>query len=182
MFVKRSSQSSATCDWELKQCVGRLKLLAKSMTGEEVAQQIIVVLSTELGITPQFIVAAMRDRASVNDVAMRTIKIVYNQLLDVGCFSHTLDHVGERMNMPILDGFCKAWIGLFSRSPKSRLLWRTQTGLPVPSYSATRWWSKFEVIHKMLTAFGDVEKFLENDDLPPATSTKLLQVLNDPES
>ena len=32
----------------------------------------------------------------------------------------------------------------------------------------------------MLTAFGDVEKFLENYDLPPATSTKLLQVLNDP--
>ena len=34
--------------WEPKQCVGRLTLLAKSMTGEEVAQQIIVVLSTEL--------------------------------------------------------------------------------------------------------------------------------------
>ena len=32
----------------------------------------------------------------------------------------------------------------------------------------------------MLTAFGDVEKFLENDDLPPATSSNLLQVLNDP--
>ena len=168
-----------TDDWELKQCVGRLKLLAKSMTGE-VAQQIIVVLSTELGIPSQSIVAAMRDRASVNDVAMRTIKVVYNQLLDVGCFSHTLDHVGERMNTPILHDFCKAWIGLFSRSPKSRLLWRTQTGLPAPSYSATRWWSQFEVIHRMLTAFGDVEKFLENYDLPPATSTKLLQVLNDP--
>ena len=62
-------------DWELKQCVGRLKLLAKSMTGEEVAQQIIVVLSTELGIPPQSIVAAMRDRASVNDVAMKISKL-----------------------------------------------------------------------------------------------------------
>ena len=87
-------------DWELKQCVGRLKLLAKSMMGEEVAQQIIVVLSTELGIPPLPILATMRDRASINDVAMRTIKVVYNQLLDVGCFSHTLDHVGERMNTP----------------------------------------------------------------------------------
>ena len=125
-------------DWELKQCVGRLKLLAKSMTGEEVAQQIIVVLSTELGIPPQSIVAAMRDRASVNDVAMRTIQVVCNQLLDVGCFSHTLNHVGEQMNTPILQDFCKAWIGLFSRSLKSHLLWRTQTGLPAPSYSATR--------------------------------------------
>ena len=32
----------------------------------------------------------------------------------------------------------------------------------------------------MFTAFGDVEKFLKNDDLPLATSTKLLQVLDDP--
>ena len=25
---------------------------------------------------------------------------MYNELLDVGCFSHTLNHVGERMNTP----------------------------------------------------------------------------------
>ena len=84
-----------TDDWELKQCVGQLKLLAKTMTGEEIAQQIIVILSTEFGISSNLIVAAMRDRASVNDVAMRTIKVVYNELLDVGCFSHTLNYVGE---------------------------------------------------------------------------------------
>ena len=48
----------------------------------------------------------MRDRACVNDVAMRTIKVVYNALLDVECFSHTLNHVGERMNTPILHDFC----------------------------------------------------------------------------
>ena len=84
-----------TDDWELKQCVGRLKLLAKTMTGEEIAQQIIVILSTEFEISFNLIVTAMRDRASVNDVAMRTIKVVYNELLDVGCFSHTLNHEGE---------------------------------------------------------------------------------------
>ena len=108
--------------------MGRLKLLAKTMTGEEIAQQIIVILSTEFGISSNLIVAAaaMRDRASVNDVAMRTIKVVCNELLDVGCFSHTLNHVGERVNTPILHDFCNAWIAFFSRSPKFRLLWRTQ--------------------------------------------------------
>ena len=55
----------------------------------------------------------MRDRASVNEVAMRTIKVVYNELLDVGCFSHTFNHVGERMNTPILHDFCNAGIALF---------------------------------------------------------------------
>ena len=50
-----------------------------------------VILSTEFGISSNLIVAAMRDRASVNDVA---IKVVYYELLDVGCFSHTLNHAG----------------------------------------------------------------------------------------
>ena len=36
------------------------------------------------------------------------------------------------------------------------------------------------VIYQVFTAFGDVEKFLKNDDLPLATSTKLLQVFDDP--
>ena len=111
---------------------------------------------------------------------MRTISVVYNEPLDVGCFSHTLNHVEERMNTPILHDFCNAWIALFSRSPRSLLLWRTQTGLSAPSYSSTHWWSQFEVIHSMLKTFSDVKKFLERDDLPPATSTKLLQVLDDP--
>ena len=123
----------------------------------------------------------MHDRASFNDVEMRTIKVVYNELLDVGCFSHTLNHVGEQMNIPILHDFCNAWIALFSQSPRSRLLWRTQTSLLAPSYSSTQWWSQFEVIHSMLKTFSDVKKFLERDDLPPATSTKLLHVLDDPE-
>ena len=48
-----------TDDWELKQCVGRLKLLAKTMTGEEIAQQVIVILSTEFGISSNLIAAAM---------------------------------------------------------------------------------------------------------------------------
>ena len=140
-----------------------IELLAKSMTGGEVAQQIIVILSTELGIA-HYIVAAMRDRASVNDAAMRTIKVLYNQLTDVGCFSHTLDHVGDRMNTPVLNDFSEGWIGMFSRSPKLRLLWRTQTGRRVPSYSTTRWWSRFEVIDQILTAFGDVQTFIMSND------------------
>ena len=104
-----------------------------------------------------------------------------NELLDVGCFSHTLNHVAERMNTPILHDFCNACIALFSRSPRSHLLWRTQTGLSAPSYTSNRWWSEFEVIHSMLKTFSDVKKFLERDDLPPATcTTKVLQVFDDP--
>lgn len=119
-------------EWKVKQCVVRLKLLSKSMTGEECAQLplqnwqlLLILLWPQCGIE--------------HEVAIKTIKVLYNKMMTVGCFSHTIDHVGKRMKTPLLDSFMQAWIGLFSRSPKSRLLWKNQTGLSPPSYSATRW-------------------------------------------
>ena len=67
----------------------------------------------------------MQDRASINNVAMATVKVLYPDVFDVGCFSHTIDHVGERFHIPMLDEFVSAWILLFSHSPKARLAWRT---------------------------------------------------------
>jgi len=123
----------------------------------------------------------MHDRASVNDVAIRTIKVVYPALLNVGCFSHTLDLVGGKFNTPHLSDFMTAWVSLFSHSPKARLLWREQTGQSVLSYSPTCWWSRWELMKQLLELYGDLETFLRrHDDLAPATRNKLLQHLDDP--
>ena len=91
--------------WCIKQRTARLMLLARSMTGEELARQLIVCLSTELGINGDHLIATMRDRAAVNNVAIQTLQIIYPHILDIGCFSHTLDHVGEKMYTPVLDKF-----------------------------------------------------------------------------
>ena len=127
--------------FNIKQLVVKLKLLAKSLTGEELAHELIVCLSTELGIAPNLLLACMHDRASASNVAMHTMKIIYPKMFDVGCFSHTIDHVGEHMCTPVLDDFMK-WISLFSRSIKAKLAWQTQVCLKPPSFSVTRWWSK----------------------------------------
>ena len=169
-----------TNNWKIKQSVCRLMLHAKSMTGEKVVCQVIMALSTELGVPGQLVLAAMRDRASVNHIAMRTVTVVYNQMLDIGCFSHTIDHVGERMKIPVLNEFSKGWIGMFSRSPKACLLWRILTGIAQRSYSPTRWWSRFEVLHQLHTSFGNFLGFLESENLPAASSHSLLKILHDP--
>ena len=89
----------------IEQRLVKIELLAKSLNGEEVAQELINVLSTTLGITSHYVVATMRDRASVNNVAIRTLKILYPNLLDIGCFSHTLDLVGDHFKLPQLTEF-----------------------------------------------------------------------------
>ena len=80
-------------------------LLSKSLSGEEVARLLVDVLSTKLGVLTTNVVAATRDRASVNSLAMRTVCVLYNRVFDVGCLSHTLDHVGEKLDTPFVDEF-----------------------------------------------------------------------------
>jgi len=83
------------------------------------------------------------------------------------------------MKTPILDQFFKAWVGMFTRSPKTGARWRALTGLPPPSYSVTRWWSRYEVLVKLMSTFGDVLNLLEEDDISPANASKLRAILED---
>ena len=93
-------------------------------------------------------------------------------MLDIGCYSHTIYHVGEKFKTPTLDMFGKYWISLLAHSPQARLLWRDRTGQSVKTYSETQWWSRF--------FFCDVLPFLqENTQLAPATRAKLLDIFSD---
>ena len=166
-----------------------MQLLSHSLKGEEVAQEIIHVLSTDYSIASKHLLAAMRDRASVNNAAMRTVAVLYPEMIDIGCFSHRIDRVGEHFKTPHLHEFGMYWVNLFSHSPKTRLRWREQTSRAMPSYSPTRWWSRWEIFYRIMVQFGDVEPFLHcnepflhcNEDIAPATKAKLLSFFTDNE-
>ena len=120
-----------------------------TMTGEEIAREVISILQVAYGIGAKQLLACMHDRASVNACAMRTIKVVFPHIVGVGCYSHTIDLVGEKFDTPILDKFIRLWISLFAHSSLAKIEWRTKTGVSMKSYSATRWWSKWEVFHQV---------------------------------
>ena len=52
----------------------------------------------------------MRDGVSVNNVAIQTFKIVYLLVINICCFSHTIDHVRVRFETPGLSEFITLWI------------------------------------------------------------------------
>ena len=166
--------------WSPQQRLVRLQLLAKTMCGDEIARELVTILSIELSIPPEKLLAAMRDRASSNGVAMRTLKVVYPHLLDVGCYSHTIDHVGEHFVTPFVDEFTKPWLGMFAQSPRARLAWRERTGRSMATYSETRWWSLWEVLKQVMLYFGDIVPFLQENELASATRGKILAILGDP--
>ena len=169
-----------TSDWSIKQRLVALKMLQKSLTGEEIAREVICTHSIDYHISPTALLACMRDRAASNNVAVRTLKVLYPHCVDIGCFSHTLDHVGEKFQTPVLEEFLTGWINLFSHSPKNKALWLEQTGKSMKTYSATRWWSWWEVMEQLMVQFGDVAPFLQWDEVgSPSTVMRLRNILSD---
>ena len=167
-------------NWEVKQRLVRLGMLTKSITAEELARELINVLSVSYGIKSHLLVASMRDGASINEAAMRVAKVVYNEVLDVRCFFHTLDIIGEKFKLPFLMDFSTAWISLFSHSPKTKALWKEQTGRSMASLSKTRWWSRWEIYKQLLLQFGDIMPFLQNHtDIGASLRPKMLAMLSD---
>lgn len=114
-------------DWCIEQRLVALKMLQKSLTGEEIVREVVSTLSIDYHISSTSVLASMRDRAATNNVALRTLKVLYPHIVDIGCLSHTIDHVGEKFDTPVLSEFISWWISLFAHSPKNRALWRERT-------------------------------------------------------
>ena len=160
----------------------RLEILAKAMKGEELAQRLMSCLAVEYKFGPSVVIGAMRDGASVNGAALRQLSFFYSELLDIVCFSHTIDNVGNHFEFQVLDLFFRYWIGMFSHSYNTRLLWREKTGQSIQTYSETHWWSKWEVLNQVLIYFGFVEPFLrENEEICPSSRGHLLEIVDNPQ-
>jgi len=62
-------------------------LLARPVTGDELAQEVLTFLSTELGAASTKLLASIRDRASVNGKAMHTIGIMFPVVMTLAAYA-----------------------------------------------------------------------------------------------
>ena len=62
---------------KIEQQLVRSLLLAKSVSGDELAREVLSAFSAELGVTSSKLLACMRDGASVNTKAMVTLTVMY---------------------------------------------------------------------------------------------------------
>ena len=60
-------------EWNVKERLVRMRFLAKSLSGEEIARVIIEKISREYSMKSELVIACMRDRASSNNVAVSLV-------------------------------------------------------------------------------------------------------------
>ena len=150
-----------TADWEIKQRLVRLQLIVKSLKGDDLAREIITVLAQQYNVQNSSLCAAMRDGASVNGAAMRTVKVVFPKVVDVRCFSHAIDGIDSHLNIPTLRRFLQLWNALFGHSPATRIAWKERMGISNKSYAPMRWWSWWEVANQIMLQFAEIHPFLQ---------------------
>ena len=170
-------------NWSIIQRLVRIDICSKSVNADELAQVLNQCLSVDYGVNTNSLLAAMRDGASVNQAALDRIAFIFPKMLNVVCFSHTLDNVANHLVIPTLLEFGSVWIRLFRHSYKAKLLWKDLTGQRPRSYSETRWWSKWEVYQQIVMQFGDIGRFLIEAEAPkvgPQLLPQLQAILSDP--
>ena len=128
----------------LKQRLVSFKLIKSSVNGDKLAQIIIEVLHRKINVQQNCLLAAMRDRASVNTKALQTVSVLYPDMIDIGCISHFLNKVGEKCHTPTLEPFMASWNLLFCTSIRARNVWKGISGRLMPRYNSIRWWSYWE--------------------------------------
>ena len=99
-------------EWNVQQRLIRLQVLAKSLKANELAQCLIQSLAVEYSIRPGVLPAAMKDGVAVNHAALEQVKFFFPQLLDITCFSHTIDNVGKHFEFRVLDRFSQFIMGI----------------------------------------------------------------------
>ena len=100
----------------------------------------------------------MRDRASMNGVAIQHINIMFPNLLDISCYSHTL---GNKFQLPTVEVFISRGLASFPIAQRLGLNGKAKPGgqwCPIVKPAGGPGW---EVFHQVVQQFGDVQPFLE---------------------
>ena len=72
------------------------------MTGEEIGREMFNTLSAQYSVSSDILVGEMNDRAACNTVTLHIVKIALPSVVDVGCFSHMLDLLGDKLSITII--------------------------------------------------------------------------------
>ena len=114
-------------NWNIIQRLVRIDVCSKSVNANRLAQVLNKYLSVDSGVRANSLLTAMRDGASINQAALDRMAFIFPKMLNVVCFSHTLENVGNHLVIPKLVGFGSLWIRMFRHGCKAKLLWKDVT-------------------------------------------------------
>jgi hypothetical protein len=145
----------------IQQRVAGLKLLNASLTGQTCAALLNEQITRKLGMDPKYLGFSMRDRASVNELAMELLKVFYPDLTDIGCISHAYNNTSDRFEAPQLKLFEEKFTCCVKLSQKAKFIYKKLMERFPKTGSRTRWWSRWETMNEIMLFWPQVHLWVD---------------------
>jgi len=164
-----------------------ISTLADSLNAASLSAEVSTALS-QRQILDRNVPAAAMDRCFTNSASaeeMNAAAGVTNSLqrLTVYCFSHMINNAGEKAEFVLLSYMWGLLQKVFSLSNATKEVFLRVTKKAFPSYSSTRWFSKYDVLEIIAGLFPDLLTVMievAQRKIAPENSHKLLNLLLDP--
>jgi hypothetical protein len=155
---------------------------AKHLDGANSARLLTQLLLSTLQVDIFRVIAFMRDAVSANGVAVRSLLGTFSCSTDILCVPHTLNHVGDHFDLPVLEEFLTPFISLVCNDGAAKSVWGKLIGEPVCGYSAVRWYSKAELAMQIGMHFDKLERLLPKlvaDGIGDVTASKMMRIISE---
>ena len=126
------------------------------------------------------VIAMSADRASPNNTAWVELIKLGDKIMLIGCFSHTLDKVGKKIDAPELKEFMNHVRSMMSISHEAKRLFRTFDSEEkyLAGYAAIRWWNdwvqQLKIFNMGIDKIETLARQLKQNDKCEASSKKSL--------
>ncbi|KAL1511483.1 hypothetical protein AB1Y20_006281 [Prymnesium parvum] len=138
------------------------------------------------GIAASKMIGITRDSASTNGAACGRLLGIFSNAVDLLCCCHTLNNMGERIDLPTLREFRTPWLELVGgRNPHAgaKILWKSAVApASVPGFSNVRWhsWAEitFVIAEAGMPCLGDFIRKLNEYEYGSATRAQLTNIYN----
>lgn len=136
-----------------------LNMYRRSFNGDELTRAIIAVLTTRYAIPFERWHYATRDGCAVNGAAVRNMTMLNPKLLDLICWSHSVNVAGKVFNekCEAATRFMQWWAQLISRSAAARGEFKEGAGEAALRLSDVRWFSAYELFVQLFHHLSVVE-------------------------
>ena len=154
----------------------------KHLDGASTARLLTQLLLSKLGIDIFRLIAFMRDSASANGVAVRSLLATFSCSTDILCVPHTLNLVGAHFELAVLEEFLTPFIILVCNDGAAKNVWKKLIGEPVVGFSVTRWHCKAEIAMQIGMHFDKLEGLLGRlraEGIGDATTLKMQRILSE---
>ena len=149
--------------WKIRELLARVLITQGAYDSVSLMQQLVSV-AEEYSIDERCLVGMSRDTCSTNELAMKGARAKYYSVMDIGCFGHGANLLGQRLDLTDVKQFSKDVCALLGTDAGKLFFQEEMAEFQRPTDGgATRWYSECESVIQVGETLPELYDFIARD-------------------